>query len=87
LRFLTLPPGCPSLATALFIRTHFSTQYCHKKTLRLKGNFEPQVSFGQGKLLAQGTLHSFLSLPWLGIETYDSKIYFIAISFFRNIVC
>jgi len=52
--------------------------------------FEPQVSFGQGKLLAQGTLHSFLSLPWLGIEAYGSKISFycnIFLSFHRNIVC
>jgi len=57
--------------------------------LREKDIFEPQVSFGQGKLLAQGTLHSFLSLPWLGMETYGSKIslIFIAISFYRNIVC
>jgi hypothetical protein len=45
-----------------------------------KDNFEPQVSFGQGKLLAQSTLHSFLSLPWLGIESYGSKIYL-----YRNI--
>jgi len=42
----------------------------------IKIYFEPQVSFGQGKLLAQGTVHSFLSLPLLGIETYGSKIYF-----------
>jgi hypothetical protein len=26
---------------------------------------EPQVYFGQGKLLAQGTLHSFMTLTWL----------------------
>jgi len=54
--------------------------------LRLKDNFEPQVSFDQGKLLAQGTLHTFLSLPWLGMETYGSKIYFYCNIFYRNIV-
>jgi len=49
----------------------------------------PQVSFGQGKLLAQVTLHSFLSLPWLGIEADGKKyVYFnIFLSFYRNIVC
>jgi hypothetical protein len=50
--------------------------------IAIKNIFEPKVSFGQGKLLAQGTLNSFLSLPWLGIEAYGSKI-----SFYRNIVC
>jgi len=35
-----------------------------------KDNLKPQVSFGQGKLLAQGTLHSVLNLAWLGIKTY-----------------
>jgi len=54
--------------------SHFGTQYCDKKISRSKNNFEPQVSFGQGKLLAQGTLYSFMSLPWLGIETYGSKM-------------
>jgi len=48
-----------------------------KRYFNKKNIFEPpQVSFGQGKLLAQGMLHSFLSLPWLGMETYCSKIFF-----------
>ncbi len=51
---------------------HFCTQYYDKKD-----NFEPQVSFDQGKLLAQGMSHSSLSLPWLDIETYGSKIFLL----------
>jgi len=60
------------------------------KDIVIKDNFEPHVSFGQGKLLAQGTLHSFPSLPWLGIETFGSKISYycnIFLSFYHNIVC
>jgi len=52
-------------------------RYCNKKDI-----FEPQVSFGQGKLLAQGTFHSFLSLSWLGKKTYGSKYIFIVMSFY-----
>jgi len=54
--------------------------------LQKKDDFEPQVSFGQGKLLAQATLHSFLSSTWLGIETYGSKIYLLQYIFI-TILC
>ncbi len=42
----------------------------------------------QGKLLTnnQGTLCFVKSLPWLVIEIHGSKVFFIAISFYHNIV-
>jgi len=75
---------------ALFTRDILAHNIAIKRFCDKKDNFEPQVSFDQGKLL--GTLHLFLSLPWLGIETYGSKIYFyisfiLNISFYRNFVC
>jgi hypothetical protein len=75
------------LCKALFTHNIFAHNIAIKRYC--EDNFEPQVSFGQGKLLAQGTLHSFLSLPWLGMETYGSKIFLLQyhLSFYRNILC
>ena len=47
-------------------------RYCDKKNI-----FEPQVSFGQGKLLAQGTLYSFHELTLVGYGNLWLKSIFL----------
>jgi len=79
--FLSLKVSCHLFSLGPLHTGHFHTQYCDKKILRLKDNFEP--------LISSRYIRFFLSLPWFALKpmTLNGQIIAMFIHLFIAILC